>query len=55
MTTKADIVARLDKIGDDLRRLSPHSHNPEKYHEDKSELLRDIGRLRADVRQGING
>lgn len=49
------VLDRLKDIAERLRMLRPESHNPDKYHEDKSELLRDIGRLRADIRSGALG
>jgi hypothetical protein len=49
------VLDRLKDIAERLRLLRPEGHDPNKYHEDKSELLRDIGRLRADIRSGALG
>jgi hypothetical protein len=50
--TTIEIYDTLGDIAQRLGWLKPESRNPEKYHEDKSELLRDIGRLRENVRLG---
>lgn len=47
-----EICDRLGEIGVRLGWLKPSSHNPHQYHEQKSELLRDIGKLRQQVRLG---
>ena len=50
--TQMEIYDSLGAIAERLGWLKPSSHRPEKYHEDKSELLRDIGRLKEAVRLG---
>lgn len=51
--TSIEIYDRLASIAVRLGHLKPSSSRPEQYHEDKSELLRDIGRLREGVRLGV--
>ena len=53
--TPIEIYDQLGSIAERLGWLKPSSHDPEKYHVDKSELLRDIGRLREHVRLGTRG
>jgi hypothetical protein len=50
--TQIEISDRLSSIAVRLGYLRPESRNPERYHEEKSELLRDIGKLREAVRLG---
>jgi hypothetical protein len=51
--TPAEIDSDLADIAQRLGWLKPSSHDPEKYHVDKSELLRDLGKLRERVRMGV--
>lgn len=53
--TQIEIYDKLGDIQVRLGYLKPSSHNPEQYHEQKSELLRDIGVLRENVRLGVRG
>lgn len=53
--TPIEIYEQLGEIQVRLGYLKPSSHNPEQYHEQKSELLRDIGVLRENVRLGVRG
>lgn len=51
--TAMEIYDRLGDIAIRLGWLKPSSSRPEQYHEEKSELLRDLGRLREHVRVGM--
>lgn len=53
MTQEPNVTAstRLRAIAHDLRRLSVCHHNPERYHEFKSELVNRVERM-ADELQG---
>jgi hypothetical protein len=53
--TSIEIDDKLSDIAQRLGWLRPEGRDPHKYHEDKSELLRDIGRLRESVRLGWRG
>jgi hypothetical protein len=43
---------KLIEIADKVRRLSPSHRNPERFHEDKSEIERDLRRLARRVGNG---
>lgn len=51
--TPMEIYDKLVDIGERLAKLKPMSSDPERYHVDKSELLRDLSKLRQDVRLGV--
>lgn len=51
--TTTEIYDRLGDIAVRLGWLKPSSNRPEEYHELKSDLLRDIGKLREGVRLGV--
>lgn len=51
--TPLEADERLSKLSAALARLRPESSDPEKYHVDKSDILRDIGKLRQDLRLGV--
>jgi len=38
-------------IVEQLRRLSPHWGNPERFYEDRSEIERELRRLARDLRE----
>ena len=42
----------LHLIADKVRRLSPSHRSPERFHEDKSEIERDLRRLARTVAHG---
>lgn len=42
----------LTALADKVRRLSPHHRDPERFHEDKSEIERDLRRLAKAVANG---
>lgn len=42
----------LAALADKVRRLSPSHRNPERFHEDKSEIERDLRRLARRVGNG---
>jgi DNA repair ATPase RecN len=46
------IAAEVEDIEQRLQRLSPQSHNPHKYHEDKSELRKDLRAIAEWLRTG---
>lgn len=49
--SRSEIVAMLSAIKDRARRMNPPtSYNPGAFHEDKSDLVRDIIRLEDAVR-----
>jgi len=43
---------KLTALADKVRRLSPSHRNPERFHEDKSEIERDLRRLARRVGNG---
>jgi hypothetical protein len=48
-----DIVTALEGLAERARRLRPPmANNPDAFHEDKSELARDINRLAEKLRVG---
>jgi hypothetical protein len=49
----AEIDKDLGDIAMRLGYLKPSSHDPESYHIEKSELLRDLGKLRENIRLGV--
>jgi hypothetical protein len=51
--TPAEIDNDLSDIALRLGYLRPSSHRPEQFHEEKSELLRDLGKLRENIRLGV--
>lgn len=49
--TRAEIADAIANIKDHARKLRPpENHNPERFHEDKSELVREAERLEDAVR-----
>lgn len=42
----------LRLIADKVRRLSPSHRNPERFHEDRSEIERDLRRLAGRIGRG---
>jgi hypothetical protein len=53
--TPIEIEAKLGNIALRLGHLNLSHHDPEHFHVEKSELLREIGRLRENIRLGVNG
>lgn len=53
MTTSAiyDALGEIVLLASKLR--GPQSHNPNAFHEDKSDLINAIGKLREGVRLGV--
>jgi len=49
-----EIEDRLEEIASKMRAMRPPlNHKPDAFHEDKSELLHEIAKLREDVRTGV--
>lgn len=42
----------LDSLASKVERLSPHHRQPERFHEDKSEIVAELRRLAREVRHG---
>lgn len=42
----------LDEYARQIERLSPSARNPERFHEDKSEIVAGLLRLASEVRHG---
>jgi len=52
--THAEIIARVSAIAARAKGLRPPMrHDPERWHIDKSDLVRSIERLEQDLRRGI--
>ncbi len=50
---QVEIRDRLEEIAEKLRVLRPEGRDPERYHVDKDQILRDIGKLKEAVRLGV--
>lgn len=43
---------RLDKLARRVERLSPHHRWPERFHEDKSDIVAELRQIAREVRRG---
>jgi hypothetical protein len=50
VTNGADLSARLVEYARQIERLAPSSRNPERFHEDKSEIAHALRCLASEVR-----
>jgi hypothetical protein len=46
------VSVKLFEISKDIERLAPSHRNPEKYHEDKSEIVKELRGLAKSLERG---
>jgi hypothetical protein len=42
-------AAKIERLAERVRRLSPSRHNPEQFHSDKSEIAAELRRLAREI------
>jgi hypothetical protein len=47
-----ELSSKLDEYARQIERLSPSPRHPERFHEDKSEIVAALLKLAMDVRRG---
>ena len=46
------LTTTLDNLAYRVEKLTPHPRRPERFHEDKSEIVAELQRLAQEVRHG---